>query len=334
MKADFQIRTTDFDWVNLKRNWKNTSWWIKLYRETILSPYLPNKGIYVYDESWDNLIILDSCRYDTFKEVNTIQGRLESRISRGSATPEFLLQNFAVHPTRASFQDVVYVTANPFVGWLLPDKFYKIYHVWDYGWDDNLRTVHPEKVVNSALEARNRYHNKRLIIHFMQPHFPPLVGGPKEDTGQSGIRKSVLTNVDPFDFLRFKGIGPELLDTNCDHLLATGKLRKDEVYSAYKENLKIVLAYVNDLIQILPGTTVVTSDHGNMFGERLGAVYPFKSYGHRVGLRLGALVLVPWLITTNLKAEIYQTAETGETAHSYSADDEKVKDRLRKLGYL
>ena len=45
-------------------------------------------------EDWDNLIVLDACRYDMFKEINTIKGNLERGISRGSATSQFLIENF------------------------------------------------------------------------------------------------------------------------------------------------------------------------------------------------------------------------------------------------
>jgi hypothetical protein len=136
------------------------------YREVLRR--LPNRGVYVYDEEWDNLIILDACRYDTFKELNTVEGKLESRISRGSATQEFLVENFRKHPQKKTFEDVVYVAGNPFVSWLLPAGiFHRVYPVWDYGWDENLLTVPPEPVVSAALEARRLYPDKRLIVHFM-----------------------------------------------------------------------------------------------------------------------------------------------------------------------
>jgi len=298
---------------------------------------LPNRGVFVYDENWDNLIILDACRFDTFKELNAIDGKLESRISRGSATPDFLLENFSKHPTRSSFKDVVYVAGNPFVNWLLQDKFYKIYPVWDYGWDENLLTVTPEKVVAEALKARRQYQDKRLIIHFMQPHFPPLVGRPKGDTGIAGMRKAARENIDidPFTFVKRKGVSPEFWDTTCDGLLARGELSKQEVVALYKENLRIVLSHVTDLVKQLPGTTVVSSDHGNLFGERPGLAYPFTTYGHPRRLRVGRLIQVPWLIVVNQEIEMSKAEQPAEEKDTFSQeDDEKIKDRLQKLGYL
>ena len=300
---------------------------------------LPNRGVYVYDEEWDNLIILDACRYDTFKELNTIEGKLESRISRGSATHEFLIENFRKHPEKKTFQDIVYVAANPFVSWLLPARiFHKVYPVWDYGWDENLLTVPPEPVVSAALEARRSYPDKRLIVHFMQPHFPPLVGRPQGDTGQAlkRIRGFTKDGANPDSVANLKrGYPPQVFATTTDGLLARGLLTKQETLSLYRENLRIVLSHVDGMLKQLPGISIVTGDHGHSFGERLGILYPFPVYGHWPGLRLGGLVLIPWLVTVNHERVVAPAHERTESSSAdlSEADEEKIKDRLRKLGY-
>lgn len=74
-------------------------WWRNVFLNKIIFPLLfrRNRGIYILEESWDNLIILDACRYDTFKEEfdkRKMKGKLEYRISRGSETSSFLLENF------------------------------------------------------------------------------------------------------------------------------------------------------------------------------------------------------------------------------------------------
>ena len=297
---------------------------------------LPNRGVYVYDEQWDNLIILDACRYDTFKELNKIAGKLESRISRGSATAEFLIENFRKHPKKKNFEDVVYVASNPFVNLLLPGRFHKVYSVWDYGWDENLRTIPPEPVVTTALEARELYPDKRLIIHFMQPHFPPLVGRPQGDTGQALKRLSGFARdgVNPDKVLNLKrGYPPQVFATTTDGLCARGVITKEETLSLYRQNLSIVLSHVDDMLKQLPGVSVVTGDHGNLFGERLGVLYPFPVYGHWPGLRLGPLVLVPWLVTENRAVNPASHSLASIGAHLPEADEQKIKDRLQKLGY-
>src|SRR5208282_1385184 len=99
----------------LSQHYRSREWWRGVYMRRFYSHILPKEGVYVYDESWDNLIILDACRYDTFRELNQIRGLLEYRISRGSSSEEFLLENFTKHPTTENFSDLVYVAANPYV---------------------------------------------------------------------------------------------------------------------------------------------------------------------------------------------------------------------------
>ena len=110
--------------------------------------------MYILDEVLDNLIILDGCRYDIFEELNTLKGRLEWRISKGSCTRDFLLENFQKYSKPKKLQEVVYVTANPIVNLHFGGKFYRIYSTLDYGWDERLCTVLPENVLRDALFAR------------------------------------------------------------------------------------------------------------------------------------------------------------------------------------
>jgi len=43
---------------------------------------------------WDNLIILDACRYDYFKEYNEISGDLEPVVSKASHSLQFMEKIF------------------------------------------------------------------------------------------------------------------------------------------------------------------------------------------------------------------------------------------------
>jgi hypothetical protein len=76
----------------LSRNWKDFYWWRRVAVTWIIglvSQWLKgNKGIYVIDEDWDNLIVLDACRYDLFCEVSGLNA--EMKISRGSCTGDLL----------------------------------------------------------------------------------------------------------------------------------------------------------------------------------------------------------------------------------------------------
>lgn len=273
------------------KNWKNLDWWRERYINNVLRRLLRNLGTYVMNEEWDVLIILDACRYDVFKKYNTINGRLEYRFSRGSSTKEFLIQNFLRHPYRKNFLDTVYVTANPFVDLLLSGKFHKIYSVWRYGWDDNLNTVPPTIIAKESLKAYYANPDKRLIIHFMQPHSPFIGTKHFLEFGFRQLREAALSGK------------ANANDTGWWQLARRNKLDISQVWQAYKQNLQFVLPVVKNLINNLGGKIVVTSDHGNLFGEKPHFLYPFSEFGHPSGLYVEQLVKVPWLIVNKKVSE-------------------------------
>jgi hypothetical protein len=132
-----------------------------------------------------------------------------------------------------------------------------------------------------------------------------------------------------------RGYPPQVFATTTDGLLARGVLTKQETLSLYRENLRIVLSHVDGMLKQLPGVSIITGDHGHLFGERLGILYPFPVYGHWPGLRLGGLVLIPWLVTVNHERLVIPAHENAErtSVRLSEPDEEKIKDRLRKLGY-
>ena len=50
-------------------------------------------GMNHLDQDWDNVIILDACRFDIFSELNHIPGNLECKISNASSSDEFFEKN-------------------------------------------------------------------------------------------------------------------------------------------------------------------------------------------------------------------------------------------------
>jgi len=95
---------------------------------------------------------------------------------------------------RRTLHDTVYVTANPYAAWIPDRTFHAVVNLLASEWDAEVGIVYPEAVVRRAFEAHETYPNKRLIIHFMQPHFPFL--------GNTGTEilvgfKRDMENVDP-----------------------------------------------------------------------------------------------------------------------------------------
>jgi len=234
----------------------------------------------IAEEDWDWLIVLDACRYDDFREVNFIEGELKPYISRGSATPEWFRNNFY-----EEHKDIVYYNANPVVAREIKksgfNPFYKIFHIWKYGWNDEFNTVLPRTVNMVVLETKNKFKDKRKIIHYIQPHCPFLSLSIKRDETFKDVFEdfTIIDRTRRMLFFYGNGVWKKL---------RTGKIDNYKGRNAYRKNIEIVLKRVQELISHLDGKIVITADHGNLFGE-------YFIYAHPVGLRIKKLVEVPWL---------------------------------------
>lgn len=277
-----------------------------------------NKTEFIMDKDWDNLIILDACRFDMFKEINVLEGKLGFIFSKGSSTGQFLQKNFNQGP----YFDTVYVTSNPLVNHFVPRSFHKIVPVWQKGWYEPFQTVLPETMLDFSLKAVNRYSDKRLIFHFMQPHYP-FIG--KESREKIGEHEGILSK-DLFE-------GKEVRHTQTVwHLFRLGLLDRKTVWSAYVENLIIVLKSVKNLLSVIEGKTVITSDHGNLFGERLWP-FPIKEYGHFGGIYKKSIIKVPWLEIESGNRRLIKETRSEELSQE-DFDDKEYKKKLKALGYI
>lgn len=253
----------------------------------------------IMEKDWDNLILLDGCRYDAFKRINDLEGRLEYIYSKGADTEEFLDRNFK----DKKFEDTIYVTANPLVNRDVEESFHEVIPVWLDDWCEEYGTVLPEKMTERVIETDERFPHKRLIAHYVQPHYP-FIGetGRKEIGEHDGMnaRKNYLSD----DRV-------EHTDQLIWNLLREGEVEESTIWKAYLENLELVLEHVKDLVKILKGKTIISSDHGNLFGERLSP-FPFKEYGHPSGIYHEKLIKVPWLIMEDEKRKKVEVKEEKE----------------------
>ncbi|ESP90012.1 hypothetical protein [Candidatus Halobonum tyrrellensis] len=273
--------------------------------------YNPN-GIDFLEQDWDNLLILDACRYDLFEELNDIPGDLRRVESRGSATPEFLRGNF----DGKQLLDTVYVTTNPMLYRhrdALDVEFHAVVDLWrGETWDDEHETVLPEVVTAEAKRVADDYPDKRLVVHYMQPHYPFIEAETTFDKGHIGDDS------------------PDGLTTWMQVLTGEIDIDEETLWNAYADNLRRALPHVKELTEYLTGKTVVTSDHGNMFGERASPL-PIREWGHPPGIWTDELVEVPWLELTNGDRRAVVSEPPDELS---SEDDESVQDRLESLGYV
>jgi len=272
-------------------------------------------GVDVLKEDWDNLILLDACRYEEFKDYHTLPGKLEKRESRGTHSREFVRGNF----TDRKAHDTVVVSANGYYKKLAEDHNIDLHDMiivledeedrpTDWPEVYRGRVIPPQAVTEKAIEAAERYPNKRLIVHYMQPHKPYI--------GPEGVEKF--------------GEVPEPLWAS----MRSGEydVTDEDLHEVYVENLNIVLEEVEVLMDELVGKTVVSGDHGELLGENQFPL-PISTYGHPQGVYIPELTQVPWLeYEDGPRKEIISEEPSGTT--EVSEDEmEKVDERLEKLGY-
>ncbi|WP_408957706.1 hypothetical protein [Natrinema sp. 74] len=271
-------------------------------------------GVDIFDEEWDTLIILDACRYDTFVELADLPGTLEHRESRASTTNEFLQANVGTKDLR----DTVYVTAQPSIhvtDGVDPD-FHAVIDLWEDNWDDELRTVHPEVVTEAAIKAHNEYPHKRLLVHFLQPHYPFIGQIGREHFNYVGYDDPIDSDESNEKF--WDTVGTKINNVP-EHI----------VKKAYRENLQETLPHVEELLHAVPGKSVVTADHGEMLNDWARPI-PYKLYGHPEGLYTPELVSVPWHTFTNgERRDVRRTDSEKQT----EINEDVVQDRLKDLGY-
>lgn len=269
------------------------------------------RGVSIFERDWDNLIILDGCRYDLFENNSTIRGDLQSVKSRGTNTVQFLTANFS----NRDLTDTVYITGNPQFKKIereLQTDLHAVVNVWDESkWNKEIGTVLPEKMTESAMEAAENYSRKRLVIHYNQPHVPFI-----SEFGTERFNMEEISS-HPLPFWQQPMTG----DWSCTD---------EDIWRAYRENLIQALPYIKKILASLDGKTIVTSDHGNLIGEHVAPI-PHVEYGHPEKMYVPELLTVPWLEVENgSRKEIVAEESKNKVEQEVSTD---ISDRLQALGY-
>lgn len=233
----------------------------------------------VMDKEWDYLMVLDGCRYDLFEDNNHLEGKLGKINSVGSSTSEWTENNFK----KGEYKDTVFIAGNPFLSSIKlkeivgDNPFYHIEDVWDYGWDEDLNTVHPREINKAARKVMKKHPDKKMIIHYLQPHYPFI--------GEHKIVHDGFKNLRNVKIKKEESV--ELEGRNPWDDLAEGLIELDDFMVAYSDNLKLVLKYVEELLPELKGKTIITADHGNCIGE-------MGLHQHPAGFHIKPLIEVPW----------------------------------------
>lgn len=261
----------------------------------------------IHRTKWKNLIVLDACRYDYFKEECDLSGTLSKARSpafegKGAPTSVWYRNVFL-----KKYPNTIHISSHPRVNSKMEVEgfegfkhFEEVIDLWDTGWDEEFGTVMPEDVTDAAIKTVQDQPEKRLIVHYMQPHTPYLSLGPprtkKKKEPQS--RTSFFRRLRNGAVTKARKIMGDMMAVRLMKLFrlpplspmddALRRVGAEGVEKAYRENLRIALDSVEKLLPSLRGKTVITADHGELLGEK-------GRFGHDFD---GGEVLetVPWFI--------------------------------------
>lgn len=245
-------------------------------------------------KDWDVAIVLDACRADTLQQVTNWP--IDTVRSPASCTPEWVKRVGEAEV----FCDATVVSGNPQYE-KYESKAKTVEPYWESHWDDSLRTILPEPMLDRVTELL-RENETPVVAHIMQPHWPYIA-----HIGDSW--RLAYDNLYPWhsedgqvDSVQV-GMERGLVDVSQ----ATQAYRAS-VESIWQTLLPYIEQWSND------ATVVVTGDHGEAFG----GLADLGFYEHPCGIHIRSLTEVPWVTFEPLSA--------GDS----SGD---IEEQLKALGY-
>jgi hypothetical protein len=299
----------------IKNKFTDPGWRRKRIHHRINGPIqykLHGPGVDYAGGDWDTLVILDACRGDLFEEVTSLRRWDEyERVSSGcGATRTWFERKW-----NGEYGDIVYVSGSPILSRRAPGSFHRTVECWQDAIDEELNGPNPEVVTESAIKAHKEFPNKRVVVHYQQPHYPFLQDPDLHFTEFAGTNQ---WDVDA---------DPRAADVW--EALRAGIVNKNEVWDGYKRNLEYVIQEVDELLNEIDGKVVISSDHGNLLGEMTYPI-PFREYGHPQHLAQPALTNVPWAVSDGPRRNIV----TEEVESDTDATSEEIQNHLNALGYV
>lgn len=282
------------------------------YFAKLLSRKLQNKtgtNIYNYSDEWDLLIILDAARVDAIQKLAIDFDFLNNHgeITSVASSSETWMKRTFINRHQSEMGQTAYICANPFSDRILSNSDFLIMdEVWRSGWSDQLGTVPASVVTDAAIKTGRNQSPKKMIVHYMQPHFPSI---PHAEESNSTM------DLDTFG---------EEWESIWDGLRA-GTVTHDDAWKRYIDNLKYVLEEVGKLINNVDAKDVIiTADHGNAFGE-------LWQWGHPKYVKISPIRQVPWYSTKATDRCTIQPPREELTIGT--TKNSSIDERLRALGY-
>jgi len=284
-----------------------------------VDPYI--NGSNIYDGDWELLIIVDACRSDLLQyvaaEYDWLPETIETRRSVGCATRTWMQRTFTSEH-KADMAATDYVVANPYSSKLLDEsEFNTLDEVHQYAWDNDIGTVHPRPVTERAVHLHRTQGADRLLVHYLPPHFPSI----PDPLGYNLSIQNFLADND----------GSGVYWNSVWDALREGEISRDRVWEAYRANLMNVLDDIGVLLANVDAEcAILTSDHGNAFGE-------WWTYGHPARVYNPVNRRIPFVRVDASDERTLEPSKNWTIAQDADStenpEENGLEDRLAALGY-
>lgn len=264
-------------------------------------------GLYstnIFETEWDLCVILDACRVDLARTVSEQREWLpepDTIWSVGSNSPSWYRRTIR-GAGRDQIEQTALVSGNPHTNTIADAPWHLCDEVWTYAFNEEYGTILPRPVTDRAITVAREQDAERLLVHYMQPHLPPV---------QTSVPE-LGWNQDDGNWHR----------SDPWVRAAEGELDPDYVERLYRGNINPVLDDVELLLDnVNADRAVITADHGNYIGEDGKWSHPDKERGAPVRQ-------VPW----------WETSATDRRTHEPEIYDRSGSnmtrmEQLKALGY-
>lgn len=275
-----------------------------------IDPHIGGQNI--YEDEWDLLIVIDACRSDLFNEVapkyDWLPDDIQTRRSVGTATRNWMQRTFT-EDRSVDMAATDYVVGNPYSQILLDETdFGFLDEVHRYAWNEEYGTVRARPITERAVDVHRSRNPGRLLVHYLPPHFPSI-----PDNLGYNIDRDAFD--DPEGGVEWDGVW---------EAAKAGAVSRERIWRSYRANLEYVLNDVALLLQNIDAErAILTSDHGNAFGE-------WWTWGHPPDVYVPVNRLVPYV---EVEATDEETLVSTLDRKNVNSTSESVEEQLKALGY-
>lgn len=305
-------------------------------------------GENIFNREWDLLIILDTCRVDSLRRMNSSKdwiSDVDQMRSVGSMSAEWMLNTFTENFLE-EISNTAFVSGNIWSHRIFNENFHRQNnHDYDMilqGWPSwkpvssdefaHYETVsavsnqndplHPENeaiphiLTDRAIAVGRKKEHDRLIVHYTLPHLTFIADALDWEPNELSLTE-LMNGPEPIR---------ELKPTELSYEPARrGEVDPEEVRNSYHRNLCLALDYVEILIQNFDADrAIISADHGEALGEH-------GIWGHPYAYPFGPVKNVPWMEISASDERIY---DSQYDELKQMPNERETKEFLKQMGYL